>query len=47
MKICKIYKIWDTAGQERFASLGNAFYKGADCCVLVYDITNKNSLNEL
>ncbi|XP_016371174.1 ras-related protein Rab-7a-like [Sinocyclocheilus rhinocerous] len=31
--------IWDTAGQERFQSLGVAFYRGADCCVLVYDVT--------
>ncbi|KAH9669555.1 ras-related protein RABG3b [Citrus sinensis] len=30
-------QIWDTAGQERFQSLGSAFYRGADCCVLVYD----------
>ncbi|RZS20922.1 hypothetical protein BHM03_00053492, partial [Ensete ventricosum] len=30
--------IWDTAGQERFQSLGVAFYRGADCCVLVYDV---------
>jgi GTPase SAR1 family protein len=34
-------KIWDTAGQEKFRSLGGAFYRGADCCVLVYDITSK------
>lgn len=33
-------QIWDTAGQERFQSLGVAFYRGADACVLVYDITN-------
>ena len=31
-------QIWDTAGQERFQSLGMAFYRGADACVLVYDI---------
>ena len=36
----KFDKIWDTAGQERFQSLGGAFYRGADCCVLTYDITN-------
>jgi len=40
-------QIWDTAGQERFQSLGIAFYRGADCCILVYDITNKSSFNEL
>ena len=27
-------QIWDTAGQERYQSLGVAFYRGADCCVL-------------
>jgi len=32
-------QIWDTAGQERFQSLGVAFYRGADCCVLVFDVT--------
>jgi Ras-related protein Rab-7A len=33
-------QIWDTAGQETFNSMGNIFYRGADCCVIVYDITN-------
>ena len=28
-------QIWDTAGQERFQSLGTAFYRGADACLLV------------
>lgn len=40
-------QIWDTAGQERFQSLGGAFYRGADCCVLVYDITNPKSFESL
>ncbi|KZV25684.1 ras-related protein Rab7 [Dorcoceras hygrometricum] len=31
-------QIWDTAGQERFQSLGVSFYRGADCCILVYDV---------
>eukprot|EP01116_Phalansterium_solitarium_P024636 TRINITY_DN907_c0_g1_i1.p1 TRINITY_DN907_c0_g1~~TRINITY_DN907_c0_g1_i1.p1 ORF type:complete len:220 (-),score=34.69 TRINITY_DN907_c0_g1_i1:346-1005(-) len=31
-------QIWDTAGQERFQSLGRQFYRGADCCLLVYDV---------
>ncbi|GAA5798316.1 hypothetical protein HPULCUR_003718 [Helicostylum pulchrum] len=31
-------QIWDTAGQERFQSLGVAYYRGADACVLVYDL---------
>lgn len=40
-------QIWDTAGQERFQSLGVAFYRGADCCVLCFDVTNEKSLNNL
>lgn len=40
-------QIWDTAGQERFQSLGVAFYRGADCCVLVYDVNNAKSFDTL
>lgn len=40
-------QIWDTAGQERFQSLGVAFYRGADCCVLVFDMTNPKSFDSL
>lgn len=40
-------QIWDTAGQERFQSLGVAFYRGADCCVLVYDVNNARSFDDL
>jgi Ras-related protein Rab-7A len=40
-------QLWDTAGQERFQSLGVAFYRGADCCVLVYDITDLQSFHNL
>jgi len=40
-------QLWDTAGQEKFQSLGYAFYRGADCCVLVYDITNRKTFENL
>jgi len=40
-------QIWDTAGQERFQSLGKAFYRGANACILVYDITNKQSFDRV
>jgi Ras-related protein Rab-7A len=40
-------QIWDTAGQERFQSLGVAFYRGADSCVLVYDLTDAKSFQHL
>lgn len=40
-------QIWDTAGQERFMSLGTCFYRGADACVLVYDVTSRQSFDHL
>lgn len=40
-------QIWDTAGQERFQSLGVAFYRGADCCVLVYDVNAQKTFDNL
>ena len=40
-------QLWDTAGQERFQSLGVAFYRGADCCVLVYDVNSAKSFETL
>nr|BAN20884.1 ras-related protein Rab-7 [Riptortus pedestris] len=40
-------QIWDTAGQERFQSLGVAFYRGADCCVLVFDVSAPNTFKSL
>lgn len=35
---------WDTAGQEKYNSLIPSFVKGCDCAIIVYDITNKQSL---
>ncbi|TNV76256.1 hypothetical protein FGO68_gene15723 [Halteria grandinella] len=40
-------QIWDTAGQERYQSLGTAFYRGADCCLLCYDLTNQQSFENI
>eukprot|EP01084_Bolivina_argentea_P018719 34834_1 len=39
--------LWDTAGQERFESLGTAFFRGSDFCVLVYDISNYKSFENI
>ena len=39
--------IWDTAGQERYRSLGRTFYKDAFIVILVYDITRKDSFDNL
>ncbi|GFY94175.1 RAB GTPase homolog G3B [Actinidia rufa] len=35
------------ARQERFQSLGGAFYRGADCCILVYDVNIVKSFETL
>ncbi|WBW73342.1 GTPase Ypt71 [Schizosaccharomyces osmophilus] len=40
-------QLWDTAGQERFQSLGMAFYRGADCCVIVYNVNNAKSFESV
>mmetsp|Transcript_3786 Transcript_3786/g.13387 ORF Transcript_3786/g.13387 Transcript_3786/m.13387 type:complete len:229 (+) Transcript_3786:46-732(+) len=36
-------QIWDTAGQERYESLGGAFYRGADACVLLFDVNRQET----
>ena len=41
------FEIWDTAGQEVYRSLGKIFYKGAVAAILVYEITNQHSFNEI
>ena len=40
-------QIWDTAGQEKYQSIGHAFYRGADCCAITFDITNRSSFDNL
>ena len=36
-------QMWDTAGQERYQALCQSFYRGSDCCVIVYDVTQEQS----
>ena len=40
-------KIWDTAGQEKFKSINRIFFRGADIALLVYDVTNSQTLTDL
>ena len=40
-------EIWDTAGQERYRALTTMFYKEANAAVLVYDITRKESYEQI
>ena len=45
----KLYllQLWDTAGQERFQTIGTAFYRGSDACIIVYDVTDPKSFTDV
>jgi Ras-related protein Rab-7A len=40
-------QLWDTAGQERFQSLGTAYLRGSEACILVFDVTSQESFEHL
>lgn len=40
-------QVWDTAGQERYRAITAAYYRGALGAVLVYDITNRLTFNNV
>uniref|UniRef100_A0A3Q3VQL0 Ras-related protein Rab-13 n=1 Tax=Mola mola TaxID=94237 RepID=A0A3Q3VQL0_MOLML len=40
-------QIWDTAGQERFRTITTAYYRGAMGIMLVYDICNEKSFENI
>uniref|UniRef100_A0A3Q0TD26 small monomeric GTPase n=1 Tax=Amphilophus citrinellus TaxID=61819 RepID=A0A3Q0TD26_AMPCI len=42
-----LFQIWDTAGQERFRSVTHAYYRDAHALLLLYDITNKASFDNI
>ena len=39
--------IWDTAGQEKYRSLTKIFYSNSQGVIIVYDITNHESFEEI
>ena len=52
-EIVKVYNanykltVWDTAGQERFRSLPKRYYQNADGILLLYDVTQENTFNNI
>ncbi len=45
----KIYRVqlWDTVGQEEFKSISRGYYKSGVCALVVYDITDRESFNNV
>ena len=40
-------QIWDTAGQENFRSITRAYYKNSVCALVVYDISSRDTFNNV
>ena len=40
-------EVWDTAGQERYRAITSSYYNGSKGAIIVYDITNENSFNNI
>lgn len=42
-----IYEYYDTAGQERYSSIVDMYYKGADACIIAYDVSSMASFESI
>ncbi|AGO13846.1 AaceriAGL021Wp [[Ashbya] aceris (nom. inval.)] len=40
-------QLWDTAGQERFRTITTAYYRGAMGIILVYDVTDERTFENI
>ena len=40
-------QLWDTAGQERFRTIAKSYYKGAHGIILMYDVTNRKTYDNI
>ena len=40
-------QLWDTAGQERFKNVTTSYYRGTQGCLVVYDVTKKESFEKV
>jgi len=40
-------QMWDTAGQEKFRTITSAYYKGAQGIILVFDVTDRKSFDDV
>ena len=45
-KMCKV-TLWDTAGQDRYKCITKKYYQNANGIFLFYDLTNKESFNDI
>lgn len=40
-------QLWDTAGTEKFHAMGAGFYRNSECCILVYDVSDRKSFEAI
>ncbi|XP_046559383.1 ras-related protein Rab-8B-like [Haliotis rubra] len=40
-------QMWDTAGQEKYRSLTASYYRGANGCIIMFDVTNEETFDHV